>query len=492
MKKQEKKKRTATSIKKNFVMNAILTLSSVIFPLITFPYVSRILLPEGMGKVSFATSFIAYFCMFAQMGIPTYGIRACAKVRDDKEELTKTAQELLIMNLVMSAAVYAVLFLVLICIPRFRAERTLYMLVSVTIFLNAIGMEWLYKALEQYRYITIRSVFFKFIAVLAMLIFIHKSEDYVIYGGITIFAASASNILNFINAHQYIKMKPVGGYCFRRHMKPVIVFFAMSCATTVYTNLDTVMLGIMTTNTDVGLYNAAIKIKAVLVGIVTSLGAVLLPRASYYVEKGNLEEFYNVSKKAVRFIFLAAVPMMVFFMIYAKPCIMLLSGTDFEGAVLPMQIIMPTLLFIGLSNLLGIQMLIPLGLEKIVLYSEIAGAVVDLLLNYILIPKYAAAGAATGTLVAEAVVLVVQYAALRTEVRSFFMEIPYRTIILSVTAGSVASVWILGLKLNSFVTLAVASCLFFGAYLMVLVWRKEKLLMELLKTYRKETRGERE
>lgn len=485
MKKQEKKKRTATSIKKNFVMNAILTLSSVIFPLITFPYVSRILLPEGMGKVSFATSFIAYFCMFAQMGIPTYGIRACAKVRDDKEELTKTAQELLIMNLVMSAAVYAVLFLVLICIPRFRAERTLYMLVSVTIFLNAIGMEWLYKALEQYRYITIRSVFFKFIAVLAMLIFIHKSEDYVIYGGITIFAASASNILNFINAHQYIKMKPVGGYCFRRHMKPVIVFFAMSCATTVYTNLDTVMLGIMTTNTDVGLYNAAIKIKAVLVGIVTSLGAVLLPRASYYVEKGNLEEFYNVSKKAVRFIFLAAVPMMVFFMIYAKPCIMLLSGTDFEGAVLPMQIIMPTLLFIGLSNLLGIQMLIPLGLEKIVLYSEIAGAVVDLLLNYILIPKYAAAGAAMGTLLAEAVVLVVQYAALQTEVRSFLGEIPYGMIILSVTAGCMASVWVSRIQLNCFMTVAVASGLFFGTYVIILILKKERLFMELLRTYRK-------
>lgn len=485
MKKQEKKKRTATSIKKNFVMNAILTLSSVIFPLITFPYVSRILLPEGMGKVSFATSFISYFCMFAQMGIPTYGIRACAKVRDDKEALSRTVQELLVINLAMSMAAYAVLLWVLICIPRFRAERTLYMLVSVTIFLNAIGMEWLYKALEQYRYITIRSVFFKFIAVLAMLIFIHKSEDYVIYGGITIFAASASNILNFINAHQYIKMKPVGGYCFRRHMKPVIVFFAMSCATTVYTNLDTVMLGIMTTNTDVGLYNAAIKIKAVLVGIVTSLGAVLLPRASYYVEKGNLEEFYNVSKKAVRFIFLAAVPMMVFFMIYAKPCIMLLSGTDFEGAVLPMQIIMPTLLFIGLSNLLGIQMLIPLGLEKIVLYSEIAGAVVDLLLNYILIPKYAAAGAATGTLVAEAVVLVVQYAALQTEVKSFFMEIPYRTIILSVTAGSVASVWVSRIQLNCFMTVAVASGLFFGTYVIILILKKERLFMELLRTYRK-------
>ena len=132
------------SLKLNVIMNMILTMSSFIFPLITFPYVSRILLPEGTGKVSFATSLISYFSMFAQLGIPTYGIRACAKVRDNRQELTRTAQELLIINLIMSVISYVVLFIAIAFVPRLQNEKTLYVIVSLTIILTSIGMEWLY------------------------------------------------------------------------------------------------------------------------------------------------------------------------------------------------------------------------------------------------------------------------------------------------------------------------------------------------------------
>lgn len=253
------------SLKLNFFMNAILTMSSFIFPLITFPYVSRILLPTGTGKVSFATSLISYFGMFAQLGIPTYGIRACAKVRDDREALTRIAQELLFINLIMSAISYAILIVALLLVPRLQGDRILYVVVSMTIILTSIGMEWLYKALEQYTYITIRSIIFKFIALMAMFLLIHEQKDYVIYGGITIFAASASNILNFINVHKYIYIKPVKSYNLKRHLKPVAVFFAMACATTIYTHLDMIMLGFMKTDADVGYYNAAVKIKSILI-----------------------------------------------------------------------------------------------------------------------------------------------------------------------------------------------------------------------------------
>lgn len=207
------------SIKINFIMNMILTMSSFIFPLITFPYVSRILLPVGTGKVSFATSLISYFSMFAQLGIPTYGIRVCAKVRDNREELTRTVQELLTINLVMSVLSYIALFIVLTFVPRLQADKPLYIIMSFTIILTSIGMEWLYKALEQYMYITVRSVIFKFIALIAMFLLIHEQQDYVIYGGITILAASASNIFNLINVHKYIDLKPVGDYNFRETMK---------------------------------------------------------------------------------------------------------------------------------------------------------------------------------------------------------------------------------------------------------------------------------
>jgi len=336
------------SLKLNFIMNAILTMSNFIFPLITFPYVSRILLPVGTGKVSFATSLISYFSMFAQLGIPTYGVRACAKVRDDREQLTRTAHELLMINLIMCIISYVALAIALITVPRLREERTLYVIVSFTIILTSIGMEWLYKALEQYTYITVRSVIFKFIALIAMFLLIHQESDYVIYGGISIFAASASNIFNFINAHRYIDMKPVGHYNLRQHLKPVLVFFGMSAATTIYTHMDTVMLGFMKTDEDVGYYNAAVRIKSILVSIVTSLGTVLLPRASYYVEHELMDEFKRITKKALDFVFLLALPLMLYFMLYAEQGIYLLSGPAYTGSILPMQIIMPTLLFIGI------------------------------------------------------------------------------------------------------------------------------------------------
>ncbi len=156
------------SITVNFIMNTILTMSSFIFPLITFPYVSRILLPEGTGKVSFVTSVVSYFAMFAQLGIPVYGIRACARVRDDRRELSRTVQELFLINLIMSILVCMVLYMAVIYIPRLNNEKSLFIVISLLILFNAIGMEWLYKALEQYTYITIRSMLFKLVAVIAM------------------------------------------------------------------------------------------------------------------------------------------------------------------------------------------------------------------------------------------------------------------------------------------------------------------------------------
>lgn len=467
------------SLKKNFCMNAILTMSQFIFPLITFPYVSRILLAEGTGKVSFATSIISYFAMFAQLGIPTYGIRACAQVRNDKKKLSKTAQEIFIINIIMSILAYIVFFIALCNVPRLKDEKTLLIIVSATIFFNAIGMEWLYKALEQYTYITIRSVIFKFIALIAMFLLIHQQSDYIIYGAISIFASSASNIFNFFNVHKYISLRPVGEYNFKQHLKAVSVFFALSCAATIYVNLDTVMLGFMKTNVDVGYYNVAVKIKTILVSIVTSLGTVLLPRASYYVEHGLKEDFYRITKKAINFVFLVATPLMLYFMFFAKEGIFFLSGNTYGGAIVPMQIIMPTLFFIGLTNIMGMQILVPLGKENIVLYSEIVGAVVDLAINYILIPKHASAGAAIGTLVAEIAVWIVQYIYLRKQIKDAYKNVRYGILILALFLGSIASLWVKKVFSGSFIVLLNSAILFFGVYFIVLTIAKEPLIYQI-------------
>lgn len=468
----------------NFVMNAILTMSQFLFPLITFPYISRILLPTGTGKVSFATSVVSYFALFAQLGIPTYGIRACAKVRDDRKALERTVQELFLINLIMSILAYIVLFLAIAFVPRMRQEKTLFLIVGLTILFNAIGMEWLYKALEQYTYITVRSIIFKLIAVVAMFVLVHEQKDYVIYGGISILAASASNVFNFFHAHKYVSIKPVGSYNFRQHLKPIVIFFAMSCAATIYTNLDTVMLGFMTSDAEVGYYNAAVKIKSILVSVVTSLGVVLLPRASYYVEHKLMDEFYRITQKAINFVFLIAVPLTVYFILFAKEGIFFLSGSEYASSILPMQVIMLTVFFIGLTNIMGIQMLIPLGKEKMVLYSEIAGAIADLILNTLLIPIMASTGAAIGTVVAEGVVFAVQFWALRKEVLSSYQKVRYGTIVLALALAIASCLWVKTTALGSFASLLVSAILFFAVYGGVLVLRKEPLAWQMAEKVR--------
>ena len=468
----------------NFVMNAILTMSQFLFPLITFPYISRILLPTGTGKVSFATSVVSYFALFAQLGIPTYGIRACAKVRDDRKALERTVQELFLINLIMSILAYIVLFLAIAFVPRMRQEKALFLIVGLTILFNAIGMEWLYKALEQYTYITVRSIIFKLIAVVAMFVLVHEQKDYVIYGGISILAASASNVFNFFHAHKYVSIKSVGSYNFRQHLKPIVIFFAMSCAATIYTNLDTVMLGFMTSDAEVGYYNAAVKIKSILVSVVTSLGVVLLPRASYYVECKLMDKFCRITHVALNFVILISVPLTVYFILFAKEGIFFLSGAEYEASIVPMQIIMPTLLFIGLTNIMGIQTLIPLGKEKVVLYSEIAGAVADLLLNVALIPSMASAGAAIGTVVAEGVVFAVQFWALRKEVLSSYQKVRYGTIVLALALAIASCLWVKTTALGSFASLLVSAILFFAVHRGVLVLRKEPLAWQMAEKVR--------
>ncbi|MBQ2384082.1 MAG: flippase [Oscillospiraceae bacterium] len=468
------------SLKVNFIMNTILTMSAFIFPLISFPYVSRILLPEGTGKVSFATSLISYFVMFAQLGIPTYGVRACAKVRDDKRLLSKTAHELLTINLIMTAISYAALAVALIFVPRLREDRLLYIVVSATVFFTSIGMEWLYKALEQYTYIAVRSIIFKAVALVAMFVLVHEKEDYVIYGGISILASSASYVMNFFHARKYIYMRPMGRLDLRPHLKAVMVFFAMSCASTIYTHLDTVMLGFMDTDTTVGYYNAAVRIKNILVSIVTSLGTVLLPRAAYYVEHKLWDEFRDISRKAMNFTLAAATPMMLYFILFAQDGIFLLSGEEYAGSILPMQLAMPTLLFIGMSNIFGIQILVPMGKETWVLGSIICGAVVDTVLNVTLIPPFGAAGAAAANMIAEFTVMLVQIVMLRKEVLPSLRKIQYWKLGLGLLAATGASFWVAALPLGSFFSLALSAVLFFLAYGLVLLVLKERLVCEVL------------
>ena len=483
------------SIKKNYIMNTILTVSGLIFPMISFPYISRVLGPTGTGPVKFATSVVSYFAIFSQLGVPTYGIRICAKLRDDKEKLSKTVHELLFINIMMSILVYGLLLASLFLVPKFQDKRVLLIIIGSTVFFNSVGMEYLYKALEQYTYITVRSLIFKLIALILMFVLIKNQDDYIIYGVLSVFASSASNVVNFIHSRKYISYRWQGDYCIKKHLKAVTIFLAMTCATTVYLHLDEVMIGFMLSDTDVGYYDAAVKLKTLLVALVTSLGAVLLPRTSYYVEKGEVDKVKNISKKALNFVLIISVPVVVFFITFAREGVLFLSGEKYIPSISAMQFIMPTIIFIGITNIIGMQILVPLGKEKIVLYSEIIGAVVDLIVNILLIPRFRSTGAAIGTLMAEIVVFVVQFSFIAynddiIDINKTLHDIKYWKIIIATLISFVACFWVKminvsgfidGIMLQNFTLLAISGVIFFGIYYLIMLLFKDELTKELTK-----------
>jgi len=468
------------SLAYNMLLNGLLKVSSYIFPLVAFPYVSRVLLPEGVGRVSFATSFITYFSMLAQMGIPTYGIQACAKVRDNKMELSKTAHELFFINIFMALISYIIFAISLLLVPRLQEDKTLFLVMGAMILLNVMGAEWLYQAVEQYAYITARALVFKILAIPLLFILVRNPQDYIFYGMLTIFASNASSIFNFIHARKIIFIKPLGNYNVKRHIKQIIVLFAVSCAALVYTNLDIFMLGIIKNSRETGYYEAAIKIKGLLTTIVTAGGIVLLPRMSYYLEKGREKEFFNTCKKAIHVILAVALPVSVYFTFFAQESIRLVSGPAYAKAVIPMQIIMPTVLLIGLTNIIGIQMLVAMGRGQYTLYSVISGAATDLILNVFFIPLYGAAGAAIGTLVAEIVVFLVQYSYIKKIAGKLFTNCNWKLLVFSCLMAIVATLWVKILNIPILFSFIISSVIFFGSYIGILIWRKEPFAVEII------------
>lgn len=463
------------SIKLNYMMNIILTMSSFIFPFVVFPYMTRILQPAGIGKVSFASSLVSYFGIFAQLGVPTYGIRECARVRENKEELTQIVAELFVVNLISCTITYMLFIISILTIPKLQQEKFLYMIMGVSLILNALGMEWLYRALEEYSYITIRSVIFKCIAIILMFFLVKSESDYIIYGFLTIFASSASNILNILNVRKFICFKLQRKLQLTKHFRSVIVFVAMTFSTTIYINLDTVMLGFMTSDAEVGCYDAAIKVKKVLVSIITALGGVLLPRVTFLLESGKKDKFLKINSKAIKYVITVSIPLLIYFIMFAHESIFLLCGSSYERAVRPMQIIMPTLLFIGISNITGMQVLVPLGKEKMVLIFEICGAIIDLLINVLIIPCYGAAGAAMGTVIAEMLVLVVQCVALKKFLRFLFFDLELSKVIVAAGVAILPVLLILEIDMSGFALLCVSSLMYFTIYMTILFIEKDEI-----------------
>lgn len=468
------------SIKYNFIMNFLLKISSMLFPLITYPYVSRILMPDGIGKISFASSVIAYFSMFAVLGVPTYGVKAVARVRDDKVALSKVVHELIFIMLVMSSIVYVVLGISLNTIDKLESNKIIILITSFQIILNVIGVDWLYSGLEQYTYITVRSVIFKFLGMVLMFLFVKKKEDVAVYAAITVFATYGSYLLNFIRLRKFVFFKRLHNYNFKRHIRPMLTFFAISIAVSIYTNLDTAMLGFMRTDYDVGIYNTAVKIKTILVTLVASLGTVLLPRLSYYLAHNNIDRFNETIRKSIGMVFFITIPIVTFFELFASESILFLAGNGYMDAIIPMRLLLFNVILSALANITGMQILIPSNRERIYLFGVIAGALLDFALNIVLIPYIGVMGAAIATVIAELVGLTIQVIYLRKYlIKSVDLKNIVQIMFCAILAIGLAF-WTKRLNMN-IVKLVVGACVYFGFYSISMVVVRNKIAIDIYK-----------
>lgn len=395
------------SLKKNAALNMTKTVMSLVFPLITFPYSSRVLGPVYIGKVNFAQSIVSYFALVAALGVSTYAVRESAKLRDDRKNLSVFVKEIFSLNMISTVIAYILFALALVVVPAFETYRILLCVCGAAILFTTLGMDWLYTGLEEFKYITVRSVAFQFISLILLFVFVKNQNDYLKYAGISVLSSVGSNICNFIHARHFVDFR-VKALSLKKHLKPVFTLFAMSAAVSIYTVLDTTMLGLIKGDEAVGIYTAATKINRMVIMMITAATAVLLPRLSYYADKDR-NEFLRLANKAVQFVVMFSVPCAAGLFVLAEPAVIFFSGEQFLPAIPVMKIMNAVIVFISLGCLMGGNVLISAGKEKSSLASTVVGAVSNFSLNLIFIPRYGAAGAAIGTVCAEFLVMTTQF-----------------------------------------------------------------------------------
>lgn len=397
------------SIKNNFLLNLSTTITGLLFPLITFPYASRILMADGIGQVQFFQSIIDYVSLCTALGIPLYAVREIARIRDNKELRSRTTIEILLLHAILTLVGYIVVFILAKTVAKIEIDASLFFLLSTTLFFNTIGVAWFYQAIEDFKYITLRSLFVRILSLVALFIFVKTKQDLFYYAGILVIGTVGNNIFNFFRLRKYIKLSK--GEFKRlnllRHLIPALKIFILNLVISIYVNLDSVMLGFLKNEESVGYYAAATRLTKAILGIVSSLGAVLLPRFSNMITNGQKEEFQLLANKAASFTIALSLPMSVGLIFMAAPIIHIFCGNGFEPSILTLKLVAPIVLFIGLSGIIGMQILYPQGREKYVIISTMLGACINLLINYLLIPQYGQYGAALGTVIAEFMVTVI-------------------------------------------------------------------------------------
>lgn len=393
------------TLKKNALYNILRTLATILFPLITFPYVSRILSVENLGKINYGLSIVNYFSLLAALGISVYAVREGAKLKNNRKIFENFVSEVFTINIISTIFSYAILFFCLTYIKQFQNYRILILIQSMVIFFTTIGIDWVNTIYEDFKYIAVRSILIQFCSLLAMLIFVRKSDDYYKYAFINTFITVANNIANLIYCRRYCKLKLVIKKRILKHIKPILIFFANNIAIQIYVSADTTMLGWLVGDYYTGLYSASVKFYSMVKQIFVSFYTVFIPRLALAYTLKKEREYKLLIEKIVNYIILFAVPSMVGMICISKELLVLFCGEKYIYANISLKILSIALLFALFGGIITSCINVTISKEKDNLIATCIAAGLNILLNVLLIPKYKDAGAALTTLFSEAIVV---------------------------------------------------------------------------------------
>ena len=472
----------AQSVKVNYILNLINTGTQMLFPLITFPYVCRVIEADGIGQINFFQSIISYISLFTCLGIPMYAIREIARDRSDVVQMNRTAMEILLLHSMLTLVGYAIVAILCLTVPQIQVNIPLFLILSLTIFFTAIGCEWFYQGIEDFKYITIRGLIIKTVSVVLLFIFVKSKTDLLYYGCYTVFGVLGGNIFNFFRLRKYIHRENIifSELHIKRHIKPVLKVFSFSVVTSIYLQLNTVLLGFLKNALAVGYFAAATKVMQMLLTMSVCLGSVMMPRASHLIAENKEDEFNRLIQKSYDFTLAIALPMTIGLIFCAPSLITTLCGVKFEHSILPSQIIAPIILMVAISNVFGIQVLFPKGKINIVTLCCGIGAVADLILNLCLIPFFSYIGTSIAYLGAEVATTVSMYFIGRKYIPIIYFKKSHLTYAL----GCIVMAFVLyGLSLLQLPTLSILllqGCCGVLAYFIILCICKDEMLVQIL------------
>lgn len=389
------------SLLKNSIFNICYKALNAIFPLITASYISRVLLAEGIGKVAYAQNIVSYFILIAALGIPSYGVREIAKSKNDKINCDKTFSELFILN-VISTSVCLIAYLITInIVPIFETRKQLHVAFSFLLVLNYFNVDWFYMGQEEYVYIAIRSFVVKLVSTCMLFILVKTVDDYINYTYIICFGAGGNYIFNMVHLKKYVKLS-FSGLHLKRHLSGVMILLASAIATELYSKIDITMLGSVG-DTITGYYFNAYRLVNMSMQILTAVTAIFLPRLSMYfaLEK---DKFYALVNQGLKVILFLGIPCFTGLFMIADSVVRVLFGNSFMPIVTTVRILSILLLIKGIGDLLCYQVLLSANKERYFIPAYGAAAVINIVLNSILIPRFYQNGAAMASVVSEMIV----------------------------------------------------------------------------------------